>query len=176
MERRNSLTLDNTDAAVDAQDETQDSPVMKALRSQVRDLKKQLKATPDRETLADELRSELARDNSIISKLEGYGYPEGILDTVKAKLGEGEVTDETVTNALTSIGFKIADSDAVSDDAGSESTAGSELVDVTSLSGQVATAASNVAPDTVMDEINSADTPEEVAAAMEKAGLAVSHI
>lgn len=175
MERRKSLTLDNPGNTVDTQDEGVDSPVIKALRSQIKDLERELKARPDRDTLAAELRTQLDRDNEIIAQLKAHGHPAGILDVVKSKLGDGEVTSEGVASALTGIGYQLDGAGTVQDSGVQDNPDLSDLAKVTSLSREVSSAASGATPDSIMDKISSAQSPEELAAVMGEAGLTAEH-
>jgi len=165
------LTQDNTTDAVDVQDTDQDNSLIRSLRSDIKDLQKELKARPDRETLAAELKDQLTRDSAIETQLIGFGHPAGILDTVKGMLGDAEVTAEAVAGALASIGYKVDVDDATSDQEEVTEPEVTDLAKVTALSAQVQSAAKGKDSRNVEARIAQTETPEEVTAIMKEAGL-----
>jgi len=152
------LTQDNDTDTADAGEVGEDSPVMKAMRSQIKELERALKAAPDRESLAAELRAELARDSAIESELIRFGHPKGILEVVKGKLGDAEVSSEGVAEALKGIGYEV-DVDGAASPSDDQSESQSDLARVASLSAEVQSAASGGVPD-ILTQINQADSRE----------------
>jgi hypothetical protein len=172
MERRKNLTQDNSNDTGNDQDQSsEDSPVMKALRQQIKDLKDQLKAAPDRDSLAAEIRAELARDSAIEARLVSHKIPVGILDSVKSKLGDAEATAEAVDKALSDIGFSVDGTDAGSDQSNQDSQQQGDLAGVASLSAQVQSAAGQATPANAVEAVNQAKTREELIEAARKGGF-----
>jgi hypothetical protein len=167
------LTQDNHTEGVEPQDTGggEDSAIIKALRKQVKDQKAELESRPDRETLIAELRNELVRDGAIEEELTFFGHPKGILDTVKGKLGDAEVTRESVAEALKGIGYQVEEADASAGDGTEQSAQASDLAKVSTLSSRVRSAAQGEPSDAAMQRINKADTPAELAAIMAELGL-----
>ncbi len=165
------MTQNNDTDPVVPPDPDQDSSVIKMLRKELSDAKAELKAIPDRDTLVTELKSELARNSEIEALLIGFGHPAGMLDTVKGKLGEKDATKETVAEALTSTGYKVDVEGAAPDPEGAADDRLTELAKVTDLSAQVQSAASGGDSRDVEAKIAAAETPDEIAAVMEEAGL-----
>ena len=174
------MTQEQHAATVEAEDEYQDSPVIKALRKQIRDLTKERDARPDRDTLEAELRPSWERDKAIEAELMGFGHPKAILDIVKDQLGESEVNRESVAKALEVIGYTVeltasADEAPVSD-AGSVPDEMSNLAQVTSLSRQVQSAASGATSDDLSKRIAGAKSREELVAIMDEAGAVTDQV
>jgi hypothetical protein len=167
------LTQDQHTEVVDTTDEGQESSVITDLRAQLREKDKQLKAKPDRDELAVELKAELANDSAIEALLVGFGHPTGILDTIKRKLGDTETTKETVGKALQDIGYKVEITDVSSEQDSQESTVNTELATVTGLSAQVQSAVQGSATVDVKTQIGETETEDQLNAIMEKAGLLV---
>ena len=165
------MTQDNDTDTVDVQDTDQDSSVIQTLRKELKEAKAELKATPDRETLVAELKEQLSRDTAIETQLIGFGHPKGMLDTVKAKLGDAEVTAEAVTEALTSIGYKVDVEDATSDHEEVTDSEDTDLAKVTSLSAEVQSAAKDLDSRDLTSRINQAESQEELTAIMKEADL-----
>lgn len=165
------MTQDQHTNVVDTTDEEQESSVINDLRAQLRAKDKELKAKPDRDELAVELKAELADDNAIEALLIGFGHPVGILDTVKGKLGDAETTKETVGKALQDIGYKVEITDVSSEQDSQGSTENTELATVTGLSAQVQSAVQGDATVNVKTQLGEAETQDQVNAIMEKAGL-----
>ena len=166
------MTQDNETDAVDVQETDQeDNSLIRDLRAQIKDLAKELKAKPDRDTLAAELKDQLSRDMAIETQLIGFGHPAGILDIVKGKLGDAEVTAEAVAEALTGIGYKVDVEDATSEHEEVTEPEVTDLAKVTDLSAQVQSAAKGLDSRDVSGRINQADSQEELTEIMKEAGL-----
>lgn len=164
------MTLDNNTEGADAQDGSmEDSPVIKALRKQIRDLENANKSAPTRESIEAEIRTELERESAISSQLIELGHPAGMSAFLKGKL-EGDVTRESVVAALEGIGYKVEVPDAAEGSDGAAAAGQSDLARVASLSAQVASAASGASSDDIMQRINQAQTPAELQAIMAEAG------
>ena len=104
------------------------------------------------------------------------GHPEGMLETVKAKVGDAEVNRDAVAQALTSIGYKVADdNDASSADAEDSAQANEALAKVSSLSSEVSSAAQNPPADQAKRKISEAKTMDELIAATQEAGIDTSY-
>lgn len=147
-----------------------ESPVMKGLRSQIRDLERELKARPAREEVEAELRAQLKREEAAAAQLIEQGHPAGLARFMLSEIGDAEVTPETVSGFLQGLGF---DAKPVSAD-GAPASQDQQLAEVTSLASRVSAAASGAPADSVMDRINAARSPEEVAAIMREIGAAQS--
>lgn len=173
------MTQEASTETTEATDEANDNELIRSLRAQLKEKEKELKARPDRETLAAELRTELERDNAITAELGRLGHPAGILDAVKGRLEEdAEVSRETVAQALQGIGYQVEVEDAAEQSEGKEpSSQESELAGVANLSAQVRSAASGeVDPSAALSKkINAATTQQELEQAMREAGLATSY-
>lgn len=165
------MTQDNDTDITDVQEESQDSSVIQGLRSQIKTLEKDLKARPDRETLAAELKEQLSRDTAIETQLIGFDHPAGILDVVKGKLGDADVTRETVAEALTSIGYKVDVDDATSDHEEVTDSQDTDLAKVANLSATVQSAVQGTDSRDLTSRIESADTAEELTKIMKEADL-----
>lgn len=163
---------DTTDATEESMD---DSPIIKALRKQIRDLEKAVNAAPTRESIEAEVRGELARQAAISAQLIELGHPAGMWEAVKGRLGESEVTRDSVAEALRGIGYQVEVVEAPEESGGEASVNVSDLAKVTSLSAQVRSAAQGVDPGDVMRKINQATSPEDLQAILVEAGLAVSN-
>ena len=165
------MTQDNDTTGVDATDESVDSPVMKALRQQVKDLTKLVNNAPTRESIEAEIREGLARESAISEHLVALGHPAGMSAILTGQLGDAEVTRESVTEALQGIGYQVVVDDATSEPDGEAPSQQSDLAKVTSLSAQVRTAAQSGAEDDLSKKISQAQTPADLAALMAEAGL-----
>ena len=155
----------------DVSDESSESSVLNGVRKELREAQRQLKAIPDRDSMRAELKAELALDSKVETLLTGFGHPKGILDVVKGKLGEKEASRETVAEALASIGYEVDVEGATSESEGVESDTNADLAKVTKLSAEVQSAAKGGTTVNVLDQINAANTQDEVNAIMAKAGL-----
>lgn len=167
---------DDTKAADDQQEKDDESSVIATLRSENRKLAKELKAAPDRKTIVAEIKDGLVRDTAIEAQLISFGHPAGILEVVKGKLGDADVSPETVTKALESVGYKVDVEGATSEDDSddSESEANADLVKVTSLSAEVQSAAKGKTTADVTTRIAQAKDQDEVNKIMAEAGLLVT--
>jgi hypothetical protein len=163
------MTLDTTDVAVGTEEE---SPVIRGLRTQIRDLEASLKSRPEREQVAAEVRSQLEREQAIAEQLIALGHPKGMLDTVASKVGEGEVNRDSVAQALTSIGYNLVpENDAANDSkVEAKATDNSALAEVSTLSAQISAAAQGEPADSTMAKIAGAKSNAELAAIMAEAG------
>lgn len=165
------MTQDNyTDTASAADESNEDSPVIQSLRQQVKDLQKQVKSAPDRDSLEAEIREQLTRDSAIQTQLGKFGHPAGILDVVKGKLGENEVTEDTVAEALTAIGYTVDKADGAPETAKEPGDSRTDLANVTDLSRSVQSAAGSGAPASELSRVQNAQTPEELAAIAAEGG------
>lgn len=163
--------------AVDAVDQSMDdSPVIKALRKQVKDLETQVKSAPTREAIEAEIRTELERSKAITEQLIALGHPAGMSATVNGKLGDAEVTADAVAEVLRGIGYQVGAADAPEGDGGQPAAqADSDLAKVATLSAQVATAATGTTSDSLIERINSAKDSAELQAIMASAELLQSN-
>jgi hypothetical protein len=170
--RRKRLTQEGYTDTTDVEDESSgnESEVLRSLRKQLKEKDRELSARPDRATLEAEIREGLKRDAAIEGALTTFGHPAGILDVVKAKLGDAEVSPETVAEALRSIGYQVEVPDATAGTGEEQVDQLSDLATVSTLSAQVRSAATGGATDP-LEAINRANTPEELRAAVEKAGI-----
>jgi hypothetical protein len=90
------------------------------------------------------------------------------------KLGDAEVTRESVAAALTGIGYAV-DIDGASSESGEEDSAQhSDLARVSNLSAQVRSAATGSTSDDLMRKISQANSQAELSALMAEAGLAAT--
>lgn len=147
-----------------------DSGLVKGLRVQIRDLQSELKSRPDRDSLWAEFQAEQQVNTAVEAALTSFGYPAGIRDTIKAKLGDGEVTREAVGQALASIGFNV-NPDAVTGQGGEADQARKDLAQVSSLSGQVQAAAGSGSGPNILDRIANATSQEELRAIAAEGGF-----
>jgi hypothetical protein len=166
------LTLESNTDGNEAVDESMDSPVIKALRKQVADLTKLVNNAPTRESIEAEVRGELARQSAISEQLIALGHPAGLSEFLNGKLGDADISRESVVSALQSIGFQVEASDAPAGEGHEPSESTSDLAKVTGLSAQVRSAAQGVAPVTDIQRINQAQSQEELTAIMAELGLA----
>lgn len=171
------MTTDNTAEGTDNQGEsTDDSSVIQSLRSKIRELEKQVKSSPSREDVEAELRAELERESAIADQLVGLGHPKGMAAVLKSKLGESDVTRESVAEALAGIGYQVEVEDAASEDGGKGETGPqSDLAKVSELSAKVRSAAQGEGPDAVQ-RLNQASSQEELAAIAAELGITQQHV
>jgi hypothetical protein len=169
---RKSLTQEsNTEGTENLDESTVDSPVIKALRRQIKDLEKAVSTAPTRESVEAEIRESLARESAISSQLVALGHPAGLSEFLKGKLGDAEVTRDSVAAALTGIGYAV-DVDGASSESGVEVSAQqSDLAKVANLSAQVRSAALGGTSDDLARKISQAQSQAELNALMEEAGL-----
>lgn len=166
-----------TDNHTDTTDSSDESAVIKALRSQIKDLEKDIKARPDRETVEADIRSQLERESAIAEQLVTLGHPKGMSAIVAGKLGEGEITPEGVATALTTLGYevKLEDTSEKSDDSSTPDEASQALADVASLSSQVSSAAQNAPTDDTARLIAEAPDREALAQVMADKGMTAQY-
>jgi hypothetical protein len=170
------LTTDNDTEGTETQDQsTDDSPVIKALRKQISDLTSELKSAPTRELVEAEVRTELERESAISEHLVALGHPTGMSAVLKGKLGDAEVTKETVITALQGIGYEVDVTDA-SPESDNEDSAqqASELAKVQGLSAKVQAATQGNTTDDLTQRINQTDSREELRQLMDEEGLSTS--
>ncbi len=167
-EDNNTETSESTEGS-ESQDSggSEDSPVIKQLRQQLKDAQKELKSVPSRTELEADIRAAVQRESAIEQQLVAAGQPSGLRPLVEEKLGDAEVTPEGVTEALKAIGFETT----ASDDSGTEGEQSAEdLSGVANLSNQVANAANQQTDSNLTEKINAAETPQELAQIMAEAG------
>lgn len=168
------MTDDNTTETDESQEGTseEDSPVIKAIRKENRDLKKRLDSQPTEAELLEKARAVVARESAIDKQLIAYKVPTSVRELVEAKLGDAEITPESVKDALVALDFQVTSQDESGDDSqpNTQQTA-DDLAAVASLGNQVANAASQPDNDNITDKLNKAETPAEVAQIMRDAGL-----
>jgi len=153
--------LEDTD-----EDESKESPILTELRNQLRasqkDNEKLKAAQAEWEVAAQTQRSETAKE--IVNALGLPGLTEDVLQWV-----EGDVTQESVIAALEARSIPLPSGVEVQpkpDDSQPSASA---------VGQQVADAAAGVDGRTVEDRIADAQTPAELAAIVEEAGLSRSH-
>lgn len=170
------MTQENYTDGTDAVDQSvDDSPVMKALRKQVKDLQAQVNAAPTRESIEAEIRAGLARESAISEQLIALGHPAGMSAVLNGKLGEAEVTRESVAEALQSIGYKVEVEDAASDE-GSEPVGNqSDLANVSRLSAQMQSASQPGRLDDT-SKVLATQSPEELVELMRSQGLLAEQV
>lgn len=164
------MTQNQNTEPVDAPSED-GSAVIKALRAQIRDLEKDLKAAPDAESIIAEYEAGRQRTGAVEAALVSQGVPKGIAPLVQDKLGESEVTDESVAKILADLGFQ-AEEDQGASGQGERGTSREEaLPGVTELGTQVRAAAQGGSAASIMQQINAATSRGEVAKIAEEAGF-----
>lgn len=164
------MTDDSNTEAVESKDDSssgEDSDLVKDLRKQIKELNRELKAVPSRSEIEAELIASHNRKSAIESELVALNVPKGLVDTVEEKLGDAEANAEAVAEVLTGLGFELGGSNETE----AEGTSVDDLAEVTNLSNQVSNAANKQPKDDLGEQINSADTPAELANIMREAGL-----
>jgi hypothetical protein len=144
---------------------------MKALRKQIKDLQSQVNSAPTRESIEAEIREGLARESAISEQLIALNHPAGLSEFLKGKLGDAEVTRESVAEALKGIGYQVEEADASEGDGTEQSAQASDLAKVSTLSSRVRSAAQGEPSDAAMQRIQGAESPEKLAAIMAELGL-----
>lgn len=168
------MTQDNYTDGNDAVDQSMDdSPVMKALRKQIKDLQSQVNAAPTRESIEAEIRAGLARESAISEQLIALGHPAGMSAFLNGQLGEAEVSRESVANALQSIGYQIEVDDAAQEQEVEAQANLSDLANVSRLSAQMQSITQPGREDNIA-KVNAAQTPEELVELMRQQGLLTS--
>lgn len=151
---------------------SEDSAVIRALRDEVKSLKAEAKAAAQRaEAIAEQTRNEIKRESKAREIVSDLGYPLMAQDVVEKV--EGELTAEAVAAFLESRGLQPQVSEGNESQVQAEAPSG--LSSVASLGQQVANVASGGGPQSIAQrvqvDLDNASTPEEIAAAMARAGL-----
>jgi hypothetical protein len=145
---------------------------MKALRKQIKDLEKLVNSAPTRESIEAEVRVELARQTAISEQLIALRHPAGLAEFLQGKLGDAEVTRESVAEALRGIGYQVEVDGASSEPEGESPTEDhTDLANVTGLSAKVRSAAQGGDEDDLMRKIALTTNQGELNALMAEAGL-----
>jgi len=144
-----------------------ESGLLKALRIQLRDQEKELKARPAREDLEVEIRTQLKRESDIAALLTKQGQPSGLAEFALSKIGDQEVTEESVAGFLKGIGF---DANPVSSDGQTAASPNQQLAEVTDLASRVSAATSNAPAGNVEDRIAKATSLAEIETIMSEIG------
>ena len=155
----------------DADETSEDSPVIKALRSQIKDLKKELGARPARDEVEAEVRTKLNRESAIAALLIERGQPAGLAEFALTKIGDAEVTAEAVSGFLQGLGVTVEPVSAEAEDQPSQSQ---QLADVTSLASRVSAAAQGASADSVMERMGKTQSKAEIEALMAEIGAVQS--
>jgi hypothetical protein len=162
---------DYTEVAEGQQDESMDSPVMKALRKQIKDLTQLVNNAPTRESIEAEIRAQLDRNSAISEQLIALGHPAGMSEVIRGQLGEGEVTLESVASALQTIGYKVEVANGPEGEDTVQDTTSSDLANISNLSAQVRSAAGGDVRMDGVSKVNQASTQAELIELMRKDGL-----
>lgn len=164
------MTQDNSTEDTETQGESSsdDSAVIRELRQQIKDMKSELKSVPNRSELEAELRAQVRKESAIEAELIHFGHPAGIREVVEGKLGDAEVTRESVAEALKAIGYAVT---ADESEGGGTSVESEDLRSVTELSSQVQSAAQKKEAESFYDGLNKTETPDALAAFMREQGL-----
>jgi len=144
-----------------------ESGLLKALRIQLRDQEKELKARPAREDLEVEIRTQLKRESDIAALLTKQGQPSGLAEYALSKIGDQEVTEESVAGFLKGLGF---DAQPVSADGQIAAPPNQQLAEVSTLASQVSAAASNAPAGNVEDRLAKASSLAEIETIMREIG------
>lgn len=163
------MTDDNTTETTEVAGESkpeEDSDLVKDLRKQIKELSRDLKAQPSRTDIEANIRATVAREKAIESELTSLNLPAGLSEVVEGKLGDADVTAEAVAEALKAIGFELTDS---TDDETPD--VADQVNQVASLGNQIANKAKTDPNAALTEKINAADTMDELAEVMAKAGL-----
>jgi hypothetical protein len=150
---------------------TTESPVLKALRRQIKDLEQELKARPAEQEVESRLRAQLKREADAAALLTGLGHSSGLAEFMLQKIGDAEITADAVSGFLQGIGLTA---DSASSEGEQPPSQNQQLADVTTLAGRVSAAASNTPTGDLAARIAAAQTQEQVNALMEEAGLVQS--
>lgn len=162
------MTEDNT-AGTEGTSEggSDDNAVIKALRAQIRDLEKEVKAAPDEQSLRQAWEAEQATNAALDAELTSFGIPTGIRDSVKVQLGEEEITRENVGKALTGLGFELAEAASGSE---KEDAPQGQFAQVTKVAGAVQAATGGPGPSDA-DRIANAKSREEIKQIAQEGGF-----
>ena len=150
-----------------AEASTDESGVIKALRIQLKEQEKELKARPAREDLESEIRTQLKRESDIAALLTKQGQPSGLAEFALSKIGDQEVTEESVAGFLQGLGFGTG---SVSADDQNAAPSNQQLAEVTDLASRVSAAASNAPAGNVEDRIAKAQSLAEIEVIMAEIG------
>lgn len=139
----------------------------------VKDLRRQLKQRPSREELESEIREQVKREIALESKLEGFKVPKtkGFRSDVEEQLGDAEITEESVAEALKSLGVEVAGAGSEQDDSDDDAADTQALSEVSNLSGQLTSAASESDLAAIDKRLEKAQSAAEVDEIMREAGL-----
>jgi hypothetical protein len=162
---------DYTEVAEGQQDESMDSPVMKALRKQIKDLTQLVNNAPTRESIEAEIRAQLDRNSAISEQLIALGHPAGMSEVIRGQLGESDVTLESVASALQTIGYKVEVANGPEGEDTVQDTTSSDLANISNLSAQVRSAAGGDVRMDGVSKVNQASTQAELIELMRKDGL-----
>lgn len=148
-----------------------ESGVVKALRSQIRDLERELKTRPARDDLESQIRTQLKREADAAAQLIEQGHPAGLARFMLSEIGDAEITAESVAGYLKGLGY---DTKPTSSEGQEPASPNQQLAEVASLASRVSSAANNAPADNVMERIQRAAGRDEVRAIMEEIGAAQS--
>jgi hypothetical protein len=157
----------------EANETNEDSPVIKALRAQIKDLKKDLDTRPVRDEVELEIRTQLKRESDVAAQLIAQGQPAGLAEFALTKIGDADVTAEAVSAFLQGIGVAA---NPVSADADPQPTQSQQLADVSTLAGKVAAASSGATAESVAERLGQTQSMAEVEAIMAEIGAVQSEI
>jgi hypothetical protein len=144
-----------------------ESGVIKALRIQLKEQEKELKARPAREDLESEIRTQLKRESDIAALLTKQGQPSGLAEFALSKIGDQEVTEESVAGFLKGLGY---DTQPVSSDGQESAPPNQQLAEVTDLASRVSAAASNAPAGNVEDRLAKATSLADIETIMAEIG------
>jgi hypothetical protein len=164
------LTLEQHDEGNETTDESMDSPVIKALRKQIAELTKERSNAPTREIIEAEVRSQLARESAISEQLIALGHPAGLSEFLKGKLGDVDVTRESVASALQGIGYQVEVAGAP-EEGEAEASPSNDLANVSNLSASVRSATTGDSRIDGVSKVNMVNTQAELVELMRKEGL-----
>jgi hypothetical protein len=157
---------DLDDAGVSGEGEG-DSPVVQALRREIKTLKSELKTEREsKATAVDDAVKQVQRAVKAREVVNALGFP-GLADLAAEKI-EGEVTEESASAFIEGLGLKAQ---AESSGSGGESTTPQGVEGVASLGQRVASAASGSVSKTIEQRLNEASTIEEIEKISREAGF-----
>lgn len=145
---------------------TGESPVMKALRRQIKDLEAELRTRPAEDEVESRLRAKLKREADAAALLIEQGHPSGLAEFMLQKIGDTEITTDVVSSFLQGLGLDTQPAPAESQ----EQSQSTPLAEVTALSSQVSAAGAGASANNVMERIAKATSDKELAAIMAEAG------
>ena len=160
---------DQTKTVIDETGEGQESGPIKALRDQLKTEKAARVAAEARTgEVAASIRAEVKREQEASGVVSDLGYPD--MASLIAEKVEGEVTVESATAFLSTLGLKPIPKDGSTDGAPKPDTTVS-VGDVADLGSQVAAAASGTQETDVEKRLDAATSEAEIASIMGEAGL-----